>query len=409
MECYSTTCFKSLTMSKLSFFLPLFLFLGFSSCQTDSSRSPSTSVPPKTADTLSAKYQGGQQPLTPQDPFVKKYQGKIGGEHPIQMHLINWGDGFLSGYYFYTQTGKKIELQGEMHLNEVVTLQAYLGDKAIDKFVFPFTDLRNIKGEWSSPGKKNLSFELSEIPVADKDKWSGNWYLNETWDGGQLLIGEVADDSLYFALSFTRSSHIGEVDGKAWVQGDSAIFNQALDYGGAADQPCRLIFLLHPDHIQIRQESETSACGFGMRAYADGDYYNRYLEKEASLPFGEKEVFVSKAQHDQFRQWIGDEAYLEIAHSMQIIESNAYQNKQENIEGVFSSGVVLGLYGISEAAVLHDGKSAFWAAYIQAANDDTSQSVIRYFTNQKNWKKKLPKAFADWRQPFSDYKVVYEN
>ena len=39
---------------------------------------------------------------TPDPYFLKNYKGNIDGKYDIEMVLVNWGDGFLSGRYWYT-------------------------------------------------------------------------------------------------------------------------------------------------------------------------------------------------------------------------------------------------------------------------------------------------------------------
>ena len=376
---------------------------------TDQSGSKPLEVEDPATDLQELKGAGGEQAMSPQDPFVRRYTGLIGAEYPIDMLLINWGDGFLSGRFAYQQTGIAIEIQGEMSLDETVELQGYVKDQAIDKFTFSYTDLDQIKGQWEGlKNKKQLDFELTAVPPSPQTKaWGGNWYLNGTWDGGQLLIGDVRDTAFYFALTVLRNGHNGVVDGEAQITGDSAVFESMMEMG-FDDEACNLHFFLRDTSIYLQQRSSTSSCGFGMRAYAEGIYDNKSLILKPELPFGtEKAVFVDASQHEAFKSWIGEEEYLKIAWNMQTHEAKAYHNPQEGIQGQLSEGMVLGLLTTNEAIVLHDGDRAFWAATIDSEGEEAAEFVIRYYTNQKAWARKLPKAFEYWRQSFPSYQVLY--
>lgn len=395
-------------MKKYCFIVALLLGLSYYSCQSDSSQN-TTSVPTEETSEELPSDSGGQRPLSPQDPFVQKYTGTIGDKYPIEMLLTHWGDGFLTGYFFYTKTQNKIELQGEMNLDETVTLQAYLDDQTLDRFVFSFATIEKITGDWFLPKKNQQEkFTLSAVPSLAKERWSGSWYLNGIWDGGQLMIGDVKDTSFYFALSVVRNSHIGEVEGEAKIVGDSAVFERVLDFGfGEEEEPCSLTFIRNDNTINVDQRSSNLACGFGMRAFATGTYENQLKDIEPQLTFGDNAVFVSAQQHDDFMTWIGKEHYLNIAGNMQVVETRIYESEKENIQGFVSEGLVLGLYTTNEAIIMHDGNDAYWAATIDLENSGSpGQPVILYFTNQEQWKDQLPAAFERWRGSFADYPIV---
>jgi len=48
------------------------------------------------------------------DGFLKVFHGNLGNGKEIDMPLVNWGDGFLNGRYWYIGTSTNIELNGEM-------------------------------------------------------------------------------------------------------------------------------------------------------------------------------------------------------------------------------------------------------------------------------------------------------
>lgn len=352
----------------------------------------------------------GTQPTSPQDPLIRRYTGNIGDTRSISMQLVNWGDGFLSGRLFDAE-GHLIDLvQGEMNLDETVELQLIKEGKVIEEFRFPYTDLDQIRGTWrkgSSGPTKDFSLQ-AVLPSADQPQsWSGTWFLNGIWDGGELLIGDVRDTAFYFALSILRNTHSGVLDGEARISGDSAIYHRPVDFAFDEDS-CALYFFLKEDHIELDQRSSPSSCGFGMRAYANGRYDNKPIELQPELSYGDSSAtFQDKTQHDAFKAWIGEANYLQVAGNMQVTDPQDYRNAKEGIDGRVVEGVVMGLFTFNEAIILHDFNKGFWVATIDSENEE--ELLIRYFTNQPDWKKRLPQAFEKWRQSFPDYPVIYES
>ncbi len=389
----------------------LLIFLCCFSCGTDSTtnkpeESKSTALAPAIKD-----FAGGEKAMSPQDPFVKRYKGILGKEVALEMQLTNWGDGFLAGYYWLDKEALPMDIHGEMQLNETVTLEtSSKGEKMDGKFVFSFTDLKEISGLWSDQANpQGLAFQLKEVPLKANDKWSGQWHLNGIWEGGTLLIGDLRDTAFHFALSFVRNGHVGEIDGEALLVTDTtAIFNQVLDYFEGDEEVCLMNFTLRKNQIEIFQKSDNFACGFGMRAYASGYYDNQLIKEDPTLSFGDQGIFVDAAQHDEFKSWIGEKMYHEIAFNMHAVEQLDLHSEEEKLKGKLSKGLVMGMLTSYEAIILHDGKSAFWTATIAFLDGENNTPVIRYFTNQADWKKKLPKAFDEWRAAFSEYKVIFE-
>ena len=59
-------------------------------------------------------------------------------------------------------------------------------------------------------------------------------------------------------------------------------------------EKCKLVFVRTEDHVKIEQHSFPFLCGFERIAYANGNYYDAFVEKEASLPFGDLKEAIFK-------------------------------------------------------------------------------------------------------------------
>ncbi len=401
-------------MRKALFWLWMSLVLGLGACTNDPQATATTSneepTPPVEIPEPGIRSYG-QQILSVDEPFVRHYVGQRESGAVLDLVLVNWGGGFLSGQQYDEQGKELFDLIGEINLDESVVLRLYEGEKErTEQFVFQFDNLDTLHGSWraeESAAPEKFQIIAQQDSKAPPRNWSGNWFYNSIWDDGSLIIGDVRDSSFYFALSVTRFTHSGEIDGRARIQGDSAIFyNQPEE--SYSDEPCVLHFTLLKDRIELQQRSSTSACGFGMRAYATGTYDNRIIDTEAQLSFGnEFSAFATAQQHDDFKAWIGKDSYQKIAENMQMSESEAYQNTAEKIDGILTEGLVMGLFTTDEAIILHDKQSGFWAATIDPVDSESGEFQVLYFTNQGAWKKRLPQAFENWRQSFPEYPVVY--
>lgn len=390
-------------------YLPLALLCIFFACTSEPNP---TDQPPQTADSTNIEAPQAEQkidtasliavPINKQT-FIKTYTGTIGDGKAIRMRLINWGDGTFSGFYQYTEIGKDLELFGDAQNSAGFILEEYVGDDQTGLFVGRFESASKIKGLWQNAnGSKKLPFELEEEVNTYKGKWTGNWHLNGTWDGGILIIGNESASQFDFGLSFVRSGHIGSIEGTATINGNQAQFKKIIFEG--EEEPCDVQFDWQTDHIALNQKSSTIACGFGFRAIASGKYEQKEIEQKASLNFGSTEdIFLNQADHDAFKRLVGNDFYALFAFNMQ--SYGAYDLAQEDPTGIRAiAGAVNGMFGAHEAIIMQDKMGHFWAATIDV--EDYENPKLLYFTNTKD-KKQLPQTINNWREAFMDYVVEY--
>ncbi|MDF1865637.1 MAG: hypothetical protein P1U70_12435 [Saprospiraceae bacterium] len=345
-----------------------------------------------------------ETPLPDSHQFLKKFEGTI-GEYPIEMVLTNWGDGFLNGKYWYKKKGEAIEISGELITENAFEIAEYINDTENGFFVGTIESPHHLKGTWISEDQsKSYDFDLTATKEKSPDDiWSGNWYFNEIWDGGIILMGNYTKDSIDFALSIFRSAHNGIAEGKAYFVQNKAIFYTDL-YD--EEKGCKLVFEHKGDHILLDQRGSNFGCGFGMRAFAGGRYDNHIIEKKAVLDFGTEEgkVFQTKAQHDNFKALVGNEMYDLFAFNMQNTEPLDINN-EDHFATKAIAGFVQGLFTSNEAIIMYDDASNFWAATIDI-DDSTDEFVVRYFSNVESNATEIPTTINDWRENFMDYRIV---
>lgn len=263
-------------MKTIYYFLMSLLVLSMACSNTSSS-----SVD-KNDETMVEEYSTISMPpvLTASDYFIKKYDGTINGQFPIEFLLINWGDGQLMGYYSYNKIGKDIELDGELNLNETFTIQEYANGKNTGTFVGSLENLKHITGNWISPDSTSIMpFELNERKfVPDLNQWAGAWHYNHIKDDGILIIGNVVDGSFDFALKVYRNGHFAYKIDRANFEKAVATSVSKTSY---SEENCQLTFTRNHKHIRIDQEGINAACGFGARANVDGNYDDEIILQDS--------------------------------------------------------------------------------------------------------------------------------
>lgn len=338
---------------------------------------------------------------TPDPYFLKKYLGKIDGKTEVEMVLINWGDGFLSGRYWYSNNKKKsLDFSGELNpTDNSFEIVEFDGVKEGSRFQGILHNPDSMSGTWiSADGKRNMPFSFGfHPPVSGDSIWVGNWHLNQVWDNGALMIGNVMKDSFDFAINIIRGSHVGTLEGRASRKGNKAVYKKK-DF---EDEPCELVFESMTDHVKLDQLSSTLACGFGARAIATGIYEKKKFIRKSMLTVGtgEQDVFPTQALHDAFRQLVGVKAYEVFAFNMEVKERTTNKSGQTVI-----SGAVPGLFTTNEAIIIYAGEK-IWAATLDF-EDGSEEPLVRYFTNDPASKQRLPADIELWREGFKSYKVI---
>lgn len=338
--------------------------------------------------------------------FIARYEGAINNEFAIGMTLINWGDGSLSGNYFYNSVGKTIELNGRIKDSGFFRMQEYDDDKMTGLFKGTLVMQDKIQGEWQNRDSTRIyPFELNRVIDTLSDRgWAGSWYLNDIWDGGQLIIGNVGEETFDFALSVVRSNHIAVIDGTATIDGKKAFFQQKK----GIDEACQLTFEQLKGTILLEQNSSTAACDFGMRAYVGAVYEPEQKEIIPQLNYGnEGEIFENKKLHDAFKKAVGDVNYEIFAFNMQMVEKQE-KHPKDAFEAEAKSGIVAGNPSYYEAIILNNRRGDFWAATIDIEGEKEKE-VVRYFTNVAEYRQKLPYTIDVWRKNFSHYPVIFMN
>jgi hypothetical protein len=397
---------------RVSYFFILLVFL-FSSCTNDPNQNTNNTAENAgdklvdTTVTAASEAESQEQAMIDfSQGFIRSYSGTIGENLNVKLSLTHWADGTFSGVYSYEKVGKEIELYGEEIDGRNFLLEEYVGNDQTGVFQLQFDNASNIVGQWTGSGKnESLEVVLTELKSGYTNvKWTGEWFMNDIWDGGSIIIGNETANSFDFALSFTRMGHIGSLEGTAKVSGTRASYKQVEFYG--EEEACSLDFSLNEDYIDLKQNSSNIACGFGFRAFAGGKYEREFRDIKAELSFGKEDaVFLTKKEHNAFLSLVGQDFYDLFAFNMQGIDE-LEKDIKDRFEARVIVGAVIGMYGSNEAIIMANEYGSIWAATIKYEEDQELPN-IHYFTNSESYQKSLPFTIENWRQGFAEYPIIY--
>ena len=139
-------------------------------------------------------------------------------------------------------------------------------------------------------------------------------------------------------------------------------------------------------------------CGAGLGVEYSGNYYRmgKHIDSEKGST---NDLGLLNAFNDSLLRKLTGDAYAFFINSTQLTSEDT---DLDNFKAkVFSSGV-RGLYTSMENIIMIDSSKNIWAAVI---NNDT----VLYYTNNKDYIKKLPKTIDNWRANFKTYPVIYKS
>jgi hypothetical protein len=235
--------------------------------------------------------------------------------------------------------------------------------------------------------------KIATPPKAASKLWLGSWERQLRLIEATLEITNIRNDSIEFKLSAASGGHTGEIEGMAIVRDSTAIF-----LNNDASDTCLIQFKLISDSLIIIDQ-KTGNCFTGLGVVYSGEYKNikTLPEDDRAENLVDLKILNDETQDSIFKSLVGDSYSL-------FVRSTQLTSADEDLDSlhakVLSSGV-RGLFTIMENIVMIDSLNNIWAAVI----DDNK---IYYFTNNKEFKNKLPKTIDNWRQNFKGYQIIYK-
>ncbi len=343
--------------------------------------------------------------------FIKRYVGYV-GEYETFLLMANWGNGHLHGRIDYTKYGVPLDFSGELNENGTFTLTETRDNEDNAWFEGRFEG-PVIKGTWWNVDRTfSMPFEMREYrSTIDELGWTGVWHLNEIWHKGKLIIGDATNNQFDFLLIIDSNNNKGEIFGTAKVlSANRAVFEMRII--PELPENCKLVFFRSGDLVKVEQHCFPFLCGFERIAYADGNYYDVFHQKEAKLSYGDLKdsVFKNKEELDTFIELVGDTNYSAFAYTMQKIDLAEVRDSKKNKIATAHEGALRGLQGHREAIIMQDSSHNIWAAIVMVNPEiEEDRGKLHYFTNVESMKNQIPEYFEEWQKRFKNIELVYES
>ena len=230
-------------------------------------------------------------------------------------------------------------------------------------------------------------------PKQSEPRWWGYWELqgNGSNHSGTLFIREIGPRNFLFTLFVVNGAHIGNVRGVARFTTPYSAY--ACLKAGKEAQFCELSFKRTPGQDREIIVSESGHCLWyrGMGAWFGGKFVRKI---DTLFDFG----FLDEL--DLARLYgITGQYYQPMSQCFQQVGRG--ENKDIFIAEVFHGGV-RGLYTIKEGIIMRGEGGQLWVAYLDG-------DVVRYFTTESHFSRKLPVTVEEWRSRFKDKQVIFDS
>ena len=229
--------------------------------------------------------------------------------------------------------------------------------------------------------------------------WWGKWWFNYgNYVGGQLLIREVSHAGFHFNLITNNGSHSGNINGFAKIISPDLAYckvNNGDDYAHGEIEFRRDAI----DGVRIIKVSEIQPCSYhrGARASFDGRFVG------GPLPWFDA-GYLNEVELARIFGVVGNYFWKMVECAMVLHPPELVEGGDDWIFGKCLTGGVAGLYTIMESIIILSESGEVWVAFI-----DSDVDSIRYFTNNPDWKEKLPKIIINWMSNFSHKPVLMDS
>jgi hypothetical protein len=236
---------------------------------------------------------------------------------------------------------------------------------------------------------------VAPLPPA-AETWDGKWLRENSGnaESSELTITKAAEGYFQFTLATFSGSHMGNVEGKARINGSEAVFSDTEDCLG-----CVIRFRLKQQVVTV-ETNEPCSCFAGVGVVFDGRYFRPEKLPKPDLSLAGQGVLPDKAAEKEFQKLTGAD-YEQFRGSFHLI------NEEEDRDGFGAkvySGRVRGLSGAMESIIMHQPKGVlFWAAVI------TDEDGIHYYSNDPEYRQRLPETIKEWWGRFPHLKLKYMN
>lgn len=244
-------------------------------------------------------------------------------------------------------------------------------------------------------GSLRSAFDLESslfLPTGrDSNLWWGQWRQgNKEVYGGELFIRETSSDGFLFDLGTWNGAHTGSLTAYAKLVCKDLAYAR-IPNGNLKETGEIMLRRLKGNGRRTIEITETASCSNyrGMRGCFSG-LFDRVRDPWFDLGL------INELELNRLYSITGE-------HFKGIIDCTGDVGLDDCIDDFDAkviTGGVAGLYTEMESIIMLDERGNIWAAYIKNKN-------VYYFTNSKEWKRKLPKTIDAWRDRFKQKKVLF--
>ncbi len=229
----------------------------------------------------------------------------------------------------------------------------------------------------------------SPAAARSTDEWAGEWTRRGDTPNvsSSLTISNVTPAGFDFEMSASSGAHTGEIEGVA-VRGAAGImFKQE-------EANCEVRFGRRSGRVVVATSEGCASMG-GMGVTFDGEYGKvNIATHEATLT--ELGVLAGTVTEDAFSVLVGADYRLFVS-SFQLLSD---EQDLDGLRAKVVTGSVRGMSTVVEAIVMSRSDGTILAAVIDG-------EVVKYFTNDAKFTRRLPATIDRWRERFSEKNVIF--
>lgn len=352
------------------------------------------------ADILQPQKQ--QTTAAEQPPAGKEWFAGVIGNAKVHAKIDVCGDE-VSGVYYYDQYKSNINLTGyiedSMKGMQTIRLTENTDKKGEIHALFRSRDY--IQGFWSN-GKdifpmylirENSKVTPPKQPGKAAMKFDGHWTGKTSgyFNSSEADISALFDDLIYYGLSAYNGTHLGAMDGFGIVKNGIA---ETIFEDKTYDEKENIVFEFSVDNDTLNLDSNRYDYMCGMGVAFDSNYTKGNVD--IPVPTAQQVGIVDTKEKDElFKKLVGSE-YGEFIQCTQWVDYSEVllDGKQVNA----GPSILTGFIGYCYYVVSDEH---IYAAKVSAGGG------ITYYTNDKNYAKKLPWPMTDWVEDKKDLKVEY--
>lgn len=250
----------------------------------------------------------------------------------------------------------------------------------------------------------DLKAEFNEADKTQKRDWNGVWEVPSRYSSQTIEIKMRSENELTFEILASNGANIGNITGTAKVKGNKAFYDDRESVSEEDfDEGCQLLFINKTKSIELKESKECISYR-GNAVYFIGEYL-KGKQPEPKTDFVQLGVFSNAEMDDKFKKLVGNDYgnFTDVFHLINEVEDLDKMNAK-----VFEA-CVRGICPVMAGIIMYNKTGNFYVMVLDI--NDKDETTARYYSNDANYSKKLPKTIQKWldeKKSFSeDLKVIF--